>query len=479
MLVGLDLGTSRFRAIGFNESGRRMATVDGPAGIRHGLGGAVTIHPDEAWASVARLLATVSTQAPVSAIGVCAQLGVLGVNRAGRPTTPAILWSDQRASDEARAIGDLLGDAGYALARRPIVAELPAAKVRWLTTHRPSSTIRTRWWISLKDYIVLRLTAEITTDPTHASYTGLYDVAARTWSPRLAEAAGIDLGSLPSVQEAPAVAGAVSRAASRVTGVAAGTVVAVGAPDGTAGAIGAGAVRSGVTVDVAGSTDVLFRAVRSAGSVASTRLIVNAFAVPGLWAIGGPTGLSGGAVLWLAHLLGFESASALRAGLRAQGSLNPSSDGLVFRTELTGSRFPDWRPEARGLISGIRAEHGAAQLLRAAEEGSAFLVGAGLDEIADATGRIAEVIIVGGASRDQEGLELRADAWNRTVRTVFEPEASALGAAMLGAVAAGSMPSLPEAASSMVHPKSVFRPRPRRVSALAIAKAAWRKAGGG
>jgi xylulokinase len=478
MFVGLDLGTSRFRAIGFDASGRRVASADAATQIRYGRDGSVTIDPHEAWRTARNLLLAISSEAMPRAIGVCAQLAILGIGVSGRPTTPAILWSDQRARSEAEAIAEALGNQAYALSRRPIVAELPAAKIRSLAVRRPSVARRTRSWISLKDYVVLRLTGEVMTDPTHASYTGLYDVAARAWSPRLADAAHADIGALPPVRDGVACAGGVSRTASAVTGVPAGTPVAVGAPDGTAGAIGAGAVKAGITVDVAGSTDVLFRTLRAAGPPGDGRLIVNAFPVPGLWAAGGPTGLSGGAISWLARLLGYESAASLRDHLKAQDLLTRSSDGLAFRTEFTGARFPDWRRGAHGVISGIRPEHQVGHLVRAAEEGAVFLVGAGLDEIERATGRLTDVIVVGGASRDPDGLELRATAWNRIVRTVREPEASALGAAMLASVAAGGAGSLQQAANAMIAPAAAYRPDRHATAGLSSAREAWKRAGG-
>jgi gluconokinase len=125
MFVGLDLGTSRFRAIGFDASGRRVASADAATQIRYGRDGSVTIDPHEAWRTARNLLLAISSEAMPRAIGVCAQLAILGIGVSGRPTTPAILWSDQRARSEAEAIAEALGNQAYALSRRPIVAELP------------------------------------------------------------------------------------------------------------------------------------------------------------------------------------------------------------------------------------------------------------------------------------------------------------------------------------------------------------------
>ena len=480
MFVGLDLGTSRYRAIAFDSDGCRVSSADARAEIRYGADGSATIDPVAAWQAASGLLGSVARAGPVRAVSVTAQLAILGVSKSGRPTTPALLWSDRRARTEADAIAACLGDHAYPLTGRPILPEAPAAKILWFASHRPNVSARTSSWLSLKDYIVARLTGEICTDPTHASYTCLFDVGRLRWSARLAEAANVDVATLPRVADAASLAGTVSIGAAAVTRLPVGTPVAVGAPDGTAGAVGAGAVRAGITVDVAGSTDVLFRTTRKALLENDRRLVVNAFAVPGLWAVGGPTGLSGGAIAWLARLLGYTDAAALRQGIAASVAGMPEgSEGVVFRTELTGGRFPDWRPDALGVISGLRPEHRAGHLIRAAEEGSAFLVATGLDAIAEHTSPVRQVVVVGGTSRHREALELRASAWRRIVTTVREADASALGAAMFAAVAAGEQPSLVDAASAMVHPAATYRPVRRRASVLSRSRLAWESAVGG
>ncbi len=473
LFVGLDVGSSSIRAIGFDERGVRRAFADCRTPLRYDRREAATIHPDELWRAVADVLRRIVGAGPVQAVGVCGQLGMLGIAASGKATTPIVLWSDSRAGAEAAELAERLGAQAYTVAHRQVTGEVMAAKIRWFSVHHPATVSRTRLWLSLKDYIVARLTGEYVTDATHASYSLLFDVSERTWSRALVEAAGVAPDTLPPVADATALAGLVSSSAARATGLFRGTPVAVGSPDGTAGAVGAGAVAPGTTVDVAGTTDVVFRTTSVVAGM-DPRLVANAYALPGLWAVGGPTGMTGGAVLWLAQLLGYPGAAELREGLAGQArAAGSDSAGLVFRTELTGARFPGWTAGTRGVIAGIRPDHQAAHLLRAAEEGAAFLVGDGLDAVEESTGRIDRVVVVGGPSVRDETLQLRADAWRRTVVTVREREASALGAAMLAGLAANVWSSPSEAAFSMVHPDATFRPSKVASARLALIHALW------
>lgn len=477
VFVGIDLGTSGCRAIAFAPDGSRVRVAEASSSVLYGADGSATVDVDATWRTVCRLLPQVIGRQRTLAVGVCAQLAFLGVDASGRPTTPGFLWSDRRASREADRLAAGLGAEAYAIGRRRVTPEVLAAKILWLMSDRPQIVARTHRWLSLKDFVVARLTGETVTDVTHASYTLLFDVGARRWSPLLVARAGIDPAALPPVREASELAGLVTTKASAVTGLPVGTPVAVGAPDGTAGAVGAGAVRAGVTVDVAGSTDVVFRTTSTLGIRNGTDVVVNAFAAPGLWAIGGPTGLTGGAILWLARLLGYAGTPELYADLGpAILRIPPGCDGVAFRTALTGERFPGWDARAGGMITGLRPEHGPAHLARAAEEGAAFLVQDGLDAIVAAAGPIRTVTVVGGVSGRPEALQTRADVWRRAVETVREPDASALGAAILGAVAARSFGSLQDAAASMVHRAARFTPSRSRSKALAAARERWSRA---
>jgi xylulokinase len=476
-LVAIDIGTSAIKAIAFTPAGERVAWAELPTPSGYGPQGEASFDAEAVWAGVCDVVREVTERAgQVDGVGVCAQLALLIVDAQGQPTTAVLPWSDTRATQEAQELAAVLDADAVRAAGRRITAETSAAKLRWLAAHERDAVGRARWVLSLKDFVVQRLTGAAVADPTHASYTALFDIWALEWSPRLAEAAGIDLGVLPRVHHGDEAAGMITRQAAEATGLRAGTFVAVGGPDGTVGAIGAGAVSTGVTVDVAGSTDVLFRTVDRPLDGAG-RLIVNAFPIEGLWAAGGATGLTGGAVSWLAEVFGYTSAGQMYHALGADlDRVPPGSEGLVFWTALTGERFPSWEENAVGGSAGLRLGHGRSHLVRAALEGAAFLVGEGIEAIRRETGPLDRVVVVGGTAARPSTLQLRADAWQLPVATVVEREASALGAAMLAGVAGRTFGSIGQAASSMVRPGVLYEPRPEAASALRAAYLRWREA---
>jgi xylulokinase len=191
----------------------------------------------------------------------------------------------------------------------------------------------------------------------------------------------------------------------------------------------------------------------------------------GLWTTSGPTGLTGGAVEWTARLLGFTSAREAYERLpEAESDALVGAGGVTFATSLAGTRFPSWQTGRPAAISGLRADHGPAHVLRAAREGAVFTVADGLDAIAALGCEIGEVVVVGGAASRPGALQLRSDAWDATVASPANPEATTVGAAMLAAVAADALPDAQAAAGALIGPVTRYEPRPDARRALAAAR---------
>ena len=411
-------------------------------------------------------------------MGVTAQLGLVLLNHAGALLGKAILWADTRARGEAQELALALGEEGLSVSGRRMAPELVAPRLLWFHRYQPEVFSQVARIASIKDFVVEQLTGAIITDETHASYTGMFDVGQRRWSRSLMQRASCNPQWFPPVGPADGRAGGVRPSVAAEIGIAPGVPVSIGASDGTAGAIGAGAIRGGVTVDVAGTTDVVLHSVEQPLRDPARKMILNAHAAPGTWTVGGPTGFTGGAISWAQKLFGVGSPDEMRKALAESLTIvPPGSEGLVFHTALTGSRFPGWDGAERGSLHGIEVSHGMAHILRAAQEGAAFTVADAVDAIRKSGARISEVIVVGGLSTDRAAVQLRADAIDIPVSTLMTEEASSAGSAMLTGVCAKVYPDLTAAADRFVRRRDRFEPNQAVVEQLARARQRWSEAG--
>ncbi|MCD6028892.1 MAG: xylulokinase [Thermomicrobiales bacterium] len=452
-LLAVDAGTSGCRVAAFELVGRLLHEHAVPYRPRLGPGG----RAEQPLADVESAMLTglgavaglLGGRQPV-ALAVDAQLGLVLHNRAGMPLEDALTWQDRRAEAQAARIEVSFGQEHlYGITGRRASGEQIGPQLRWFADHAPECHARIGRAFTLKDHLVWRLTGQVATDVTHASYSLLANVHQNRWQPELLEAARVKPEMLPPIRAATEVAGPLRREIAATTGLPAGLPVAVGSSDGSVGCLGAGLTMPGVAVNVAGSSDVVFVLVDRLVAMPEARLVQNAFLVPGLWAVGGPTGLTGGCLDWFVETFPPPGDPALSAYERTEvavAAVPGGSDGLRFYPNLTGSRTPDWDAGARGRIDGITPKHGWGHFARAIMEGAAAQVSE-IVSIAEAAGaRVDEVRLVGGGACSPEWRKIRAATLRRPVRVV--EGGSLAGSAMIAGVAAGFFPSLTEAATA-------------------------------
>ena len=151
----------------------------------------------------------------------------------------------------------------------------------------------------------------------------------------------------------------------------------------------------------------------------------------------GPTQSSGASVAWVARLLGCRPADVPALAARASAGPCPA-----FVPYLSGERAPLWNADVRGLLLGLAAEHGPAEIARAVLTGTLLSARHVLDAVEAATGdRIAEIEFTGRGAGDPAWEAIALETLGARVRFHSDPDLSARGAAMLAAIMTGASPA--------------------------------------
>ena len=339
----------------------------------------------------------------------------------------------------------------------------PAARLEWLTAHRPSTRDRARWLLAPKDLLLLRLTGAAAADPI--SSIGLVDASGSypSWLDDLVP--GLR-ALLPPLGDPASIAGTTTGAG----GLPPGLPVAHGTMDAWAGLLGGGVAGPGDAIDVAGTSEVVAMASGPGGGAPG---IVTFPQWRGLHVHAGPTQAGGDALNWVARMLG----TTLTGALALADQAVPGSGGVVFLPQLAGERAPLWDPHLRAHWIGATSETGPAELARAGLEGVAHAARHVLEEVERAAGtEAASLAVCGGAAASDLWCQVKADVLGRPLRRTAERDAGVLGAAMLGALAAGEVATLPELAARMVRVEREFTPAPDRRDVLDEAHGRYREA---
>lgn len=290
LFIGLDLGSTGCRAAVVDYQGVLLAQAEAPipAPVRSGV--QVTQDPTLWWKAASHCLQALLGKieaAQVQAIAVDGTSGtVLLTDDKGAPVTPAILYNDQRATEEAERIA--------AVADPTSGAQGPAsalAKLLWLTQRKAAE--RAAHVMHPADWITGRLIGRYGLSDYNNCLKLGYDPIALQW-PAWMKQLGVNLALLPQVHAPGSVLGTVSNESARLFGLLPDTQVVAGTTDGVAAFLAAGATQPGHGVTSLGSTLVL--KLLSDKPVFSPEHGVYSHRLGKYWLAGGASN-SGGAVL--------------------------------------------------------------------------------------------------------------------------------------------------------------------------------------
>lgn len=465
--IGCDVGSQSLKGMLLDPSGRILAQAAAAYDIEY---------PHPAWAQqdsldwrgalgqvVSRLLRDAAiAPASVATLGLASQVdGLVAVDADGEPLHPAIIWLDRRGTDQTRTIREAIGDDEVRrITGLNTDASHVAPKILWLRDVHPDVYERAAGLLLPGSALVAWLTGERVVDHANASSTLLYDVTTGAWSPQMLDVAGLDAERLGTIQAAAQVVGPLRPAAAEALGLTTATRVVTGTGDEHGATLGAGGIRPGIVIDITGTAEPVCVAATSP-IIDETGLVeTHGHADPRVWLVENPGFVSGGSVSWFREAIG-GGASPAALDAEATATTSPGSDGVTFLPTLSGATAPRWNDRARGVYAGLSLNHGRGHLFRALLEGCTFALRDIADRL-DAMGLAGdEIRVVGGGARSRLWLQMKADVTGRPVRVLAADEATALGAAMLAGVGAGTFRDLDDAVDRLtVLDPAVFEPAP-------------------
>ncbi len=456
-----DLGSSSLRLALIDPEGHALATASVALPAHAEAPGWSEADPVLWWTSFAAAAASLARQAPDGFAGVAA-IAICGMTRSqvlldaeGEPLRPAILWADTRAAATLPALRACLPEGHPETAH--VNAFHPIARLCWLRQHDPSIMRRLATVVEPKDYLNLRLTGELASDPVSMARM----LAAATPGPAgrtLLAAAGLDPKLLPRLVAPASAMGRVRSGLDGPLAQLAGRPVLAMAHDTWASAIGLGAMRPGFAYNIAGTSEVL--GVVGARPAAAEGLMTIDW-TGGLVQLGGPSQAGGDTLVWLLSLLGCRNGPADIGPALAQLASQPRSPApLLFLPYLQGERTPYWDANLRGAFVGLGRRHGPADLLQAVMEGVAFLNRIVLKRAAATGLAIEELRCGGGGAANAPWCQIKADILGCDVVVPAGDEHGLIGAAIAAWTMLGRYPGLAEGQQALARPARRYRPDP-------------------
>jgi xylulokinase len=469
LFLGLDVGTSGVKAILVDREGDITAAATAPLDMATPEPGWAEQNPEDWWAAFIETIRSVLTDidpARVASIGISGQMhSSVFLDAAGVVIRPALLWCDGRTTAECVEITARIGgdERLRDLACNPALEGFTLPKVLWLRNHEPAAFERLVTVLLAKDFIRLRLTGVLASEPSDASGTLMFDTARSEWSDEILRTLDLERSIVPDIGQSAEILGRVTADAAASTGLAEGTPVVGGGADNACGAAGVGAVTPGEAVISWGTSGTVLAPTAEPLVDPGMRAHTFCHVAPDTWYVMGVVLSAGAAFAWFRDRFAgeFDSAAEASLALNREASTAPrGAAGVTFLPYLQGERTPHRDSSLRAAFTGLSLAHDRAHLTRAVLEGICFALRDSLTILHDLGLAADSLLVTGGGSASPFIRQLQAEVFGLPVRRVNREEGPAYGAALLAAVGAGAFPDIATAASTTLRHGPLESPDP-------------------
>lgn len=459
LLLAVDQGTTSTKALLVDDRGDVRGVSAAPVSSSYPRPGWVEQSAEDILGSVRESVATVLAGAnPTRIAGVCLSTQreslVLWEAATGAPVSPLVSWQDQRTTDACRSLQSRgVAERIVKITGLPLDPMFSGTRALWLLDAADPDRTATRAGRlrlgTVDSWLLTRLTGAHLTEPGNASRTQLMNLRDRAWDAEMLDVFGVPDAALPRIVPSAGPFPPISGLHPLLDGT---PVLAVLADSHAAlfahGAWSAGQVKAtyGTGSSVMGVCDP--------DSVAPDGLCLTvAWEGDGpTYAVEGNIRASGSTVAWAARTLGRSPAE-----LADLARTVPDSAGVTLIPGFNGLGAPWWDPDAQGLITGLTLGTEPVHIARAALESIAHQVEDVLAAMAPATGALPDLLADGGASENEDLMQVQADLSGRWVHASAVAHLSPLGAAHYGGIASGMWTA--NDLLSRPRPATTFTPR--------------------
>ena len=442
-VLGIDIGTTSVKAVLVSSAGRIVDEVSAPHDLISLKTGWAEENAHDWWRNTMTVLNRLKERNSepferAECIGVTGMVpAIVMLDNAGEPIRNTIQQNDARAVDQIERITQALDQeklfeltGGYTNQQHVL------PRMLWVRDNEPDIFARLDKVLGSYDYIVYKLTGELSIEMNWAVESGLFDIRRQVWLTDQMEQFGFDPEWFPTVNPSMSIVGTVTEEAARLTGLRPGIPVIAGSADHVASTLSAGILEQGdLLIKFGGAGDILYC---TEEIKTSRKLFFDYHIVPDKYLINGCMAASGSLVKWyLGDILENYGGTALKELDEAASHLPPASDGLIILPYFLGEKTPIFDPLARGMMFGLTLSHTRAHIFRACLEAVIYGFKHHIDVLKEIGYEPEHIIATNGGSRSKFWCQIAADVLDREIRAYPSHPGSALGVSFLAGMASG------------------------------------------
>lgn len=480
-----DLGTSGNKAALFDLNLNCIGQAKKDYPIYYPKPGWAEQNPEDFWQAVKETTHAIIEKTKIKpedilALSFSCQMNcTIPINKDGNPIMNVISWLDTRGAESfAKYNKGFPKVSGYPLFLIAMFIRItgggpghngkdPSSHMLWLKENDPDAYNTTYKFLSVKDYIIYRLTGNciISRDLAHTSWLMDTRLGKFQWSDKIIDKFGYDKSKLPDIKNATELGGSLTKNAANELGLKENTPIISGAGDLVSSAIGSGFINDNKVIACLGTaawvgahvskrTLNIKRYIGAITSVRNNYLCISKQET--------------GAVChdWVIDQMYKDKISEYDGKNEKLYQYiddliikrNPGSSKLIFTPWMLGERSPINDPDVRGGFYNLSLSHTRDDMARAVYEGVALNLKWSLVFLEKMIGKCSEISLIGGGAISDTWCQIIADVLDRKINQMVSPSlASTKGAAICAMVGLKILNSFLDAIP-LIKTKKIFTP---------------------
>lgn len=469
-LLGIDVGTTGTKTLLIGQNGQVLGSAYRSYPTDTPMPKFCEQNPEDWWNAVVETVreacADEVLRRNVVAISLSTQGGTMvATDENFQPIRPAIVWNDMRCTAQQKAFNQEVGDAQcmYEKTGWWLCGGLNALQIRWMRDNEPENFAKTRWFLSVPDYISAKFTGIPAVDFSNSGINQLVNIRRREYDDALLDFAGITREQLPKLVPSGEMIGTLTQEAANALGLSENCALVAGAHDQYAVALGAGACNGGDVLIGTGTAWVV-TAIGDRPDF-SSRKAQSVAAAPGKW--GSLWSLASGGVCldWLR-----KNVSTDYEPLNQEAAKRKAAEEGLFFFPFSGCSTEN-KNFTRGSFLGMDLSHDRYHLARAVMEGVAFQITWMLESFKPSS---AGLLLAGGATKSPLWCQILADISGLPIRIPEVADLACVGAAVMAGTGCGIFETTAEGCNQLKVREKIIFPDPARVERYRQAATTYR-----
>ena len=471
-LIGIDNGGSEIKCAVFDLKGNELAVAHAQVPMDIPKKGFTERDAEAVWEANVKVIRDAIEEAgipgnEVAAVGLTGYgNGMILVDEKKEPVYPAIVSTDERAGAYCQKFSkDGTNAKIFPYTLQTTWSAQPAAMLPWFRDNRPEILEKTRWILSVKDFIRLRLTGAIAGEITDASSGCLVNLDTRKYDKRIFEILQIEdcYEKMPPILESMDISGFITGEAAGLTGLAEGTPVAAGYFDIDANALASGVLSEDELCLIAGTWSINeYLSKEAPREIEKKQNTVTLSYLKDYYIIEDSTPTSASNFNWFIRNLLIKDRQEVSMSQiyeecnQIVASIEPEDSDVIFVPYLFGSATDE---NAKAAFLNLAGGDDRDKMLRAVYEGVVFSSTHHVYNLKRPLDTYTKARLSGGISNSEVWSQMMSDVLQMPIETLKCGEPGAKGAAMGAGVSCGIFSDLKDAVENMVHVGKMYMPR--------------------